>query len=261
LNEIEKKQKEELNSKNEELQSKNNLIEEMKSIIDNFQNTLEEKEKTIKSNANEISILTSEIETTKVGLQNSNSQVDSFISKEKELTEKFEIEKIRLEKIAKENSIEVENLKEGISSKEKELIELKEKFVIQMQVSKDRILELDSKLNQANKELDQMEEIQKKYIRTNQKLHEELTDQYKEEKEEKKSIQWEKDENVVNCPICSKGFTTTRRRHHCRNCKRVFCGKCAGKSWTLPDIDIKNPSRVCDLCYEKLLLLSKQAQK
>ena len=38
---------------------------------------------------------------------------------------------------------------------------------------------------------------------------------------------WRQDREVKQCHICSKGFTTLRRRHHCRRCGEVVCDACS----------------------------------
>ncbi|WAR26389.1 FGD4-like protein [Mya arenaria] len=37
---------------------------------------------------------------------------------------------------------------------------------------------------------------------------------------------WIKDEEVTMCMSCTEKFTRLRRRHHCRACGKVYCGKC-----------------------------------
>jgi hypothetical protein len=38
---------------------------------------------------------------------------------------------------------------------------------------------------------------------------------------------WEPDEQCTACHNCRVDFTVLNRRHHCRNCKEIFCGKCS----------------------------------
>lgn len=54
------------------------------------------------------------------------------------------------------------------------------------------------------------------------------------------------------CHRCRAGFTVVMRKHHCRNCGQVFCGKCTTKSSTIPKYGIEKEVRVCDVCYDKL---------
>jgi hypothetical protein len=51
------------------------------------------------------------------------------------------------------------------------------------------------------------------------------------------------DEDATKCPHCFATFTTFVRRHHCRRCKRVICGKEACCKWP-------NNQRVCVFCVE-----------
>ncbi|GAM22338.1 hypothetical protein SAMD00019534_055130 [Acytostelium subglobosum LB1] len=61
---------------------------------------------------------------------------------------------------------------------------------------------------------------------------------------------WVPDETATNCPFCTESFTFMNRRHHCRNCGALVCGKCSEKKLKLPVTDYK-PARVCDTCFEK----------
>lgn len=54
------------------------------------------------------------------------------------------------------------------------------------------------------------------------------------------------------CNRCRVGFSLTNRRHHCRNCGQVFCGKCSSKTSTIPKYGIEKDVRVCDACYTQL---------
>lgn len=61
---------------------------------------------------------------------------------------------------------------------------------------------------------------------------------------------WADDSNVSNCSTCSKEFSLTIRKHHCRHCGQIFCNDCSSKSASVPSS--KKPVRVCDGCYIKL---------
>lgn len=53
------------------------------------------------------------------------------------------------------------------------------------------------------------------------------------------------------CTRCRADFGTFLRKHHCRNCGRVFCYKCSSKTMALPWYSIKEPVRVCDGCFKR----------
>ena len=55
---------------------------------------------------------------------------------------------------------------------------------------------------------------------------------------------------------CSDTFTFLNRRHHCRRCGLLFCGKCANQSIVIPCLKYSAPVRVCDVCFEYEKLLS-----
>ncbi|CAM0137006.1 unnamed protein product [Umbelopsis sp. WA50703] len=40
---------------------------------------------------------------------------------------------------------------------------------------------------------------------------------------ERSVVSWEDDRSHLSCPLCSKPFTITNRKHHCRLCGRIIC--------------------------------------
>ncbi|XP_076664861.1 lateral signaling target protein 2 homolog isoform X2 [Andrena cerasifolii] len=60
---------------------------------------------------------------------------------------------------------------------------------------------------------------------------------------------WIPDNDAPRCMACQAGFTVVRRRHHCRNCGKVFCGRCSGNNVPLPRYGHTKPVRVCNRCF------------
>lgn len=54
------------------------------------------------------------------------------------------------------------------------------------------------------------------------------------------------------CHRCRVQFSMVQRKHHCRNCGQIFCGKCSSKQSTIPRYGIEKEVRVCEDCYDKL---------
>ncbi|VDN51534.1 unnamed protein product [Dracunculus medinensis] len=61
---------------------------------------------------------------------------------------------------------------------------------------------------------------------------------------------WLDDSEAVNCNLCTKLFSLTVRKHHCRHCGLIFCGNCTQHTAEVPSH--KNPVRVCSICYEEI---------
>ncbi|XP_015585558.1 uncharacterized protein LOC107263156 isoform X2 [Cephus cinctus] len=60
---------------------------------------------------------------------------------------------------------------------------------------------------------------------------------------------WIPDNDAPRCMACQAGFTVVRRRHHCRNCGKVFCGRCSSNNVPLPRYGHTKPVRVCNRCF------------
>ncbi|CAE7223881.1 Rufy1 [Symbiodinium natans] len=64
------------------------------------------------------------------------------------------------------------------------------------------------------------------------------------------TVEWVPDDQVSECPLCTRRFSTTKRKHHCRACGRVVCGSCSGNQLYLPSY--QKEERVCDRCFDLL---------
>ncbi|KAK2712949.1 lateral signaling target protein 2 homolog isoform X2 [Artemia franciscana] len=62
--------------------------------------------------------------------------------------------------------------------------------------------------------------------------------------------EWIPDDVAPDCMQCSQPFTVIRRRHHCRNCGKVFCNRCSARSVPLPRYGYSKPVRVCEICFK-----------
>ena len=65
---------------------------------------------------------------------------------------------------------------------------------------------------------------------------------------------WVPDAQAPSCHCCGMEFTLLRRRHHCRACGKVFCGKCSQHRESLPYYGYIKEVRVCESCckYHRL---------
>lgn len=67
------------------------------------------------------------------------------------------------------------------------------------------------------------------------------------------SRQWADDREAIECSSCRKPFSITVRKHHCRHCGKIFCAECSAK--TAAVAASKKPVRVCEKCYDDLLVV------
>ncbi|XP_069700991.1 phosphatidylinositol-3,5-bisphosphate 3-phosphatase MTMR3 isoform X2 [Periplaneta americana] len=63
---------------------------------------------------------------------------------------------------------------------------------------------------------------------------------------------WVPDHAVNRCMGCDTEFWLGRRRHHCRNCGKIFCADCSENTVPLPNEQLYDPVRVCSSCYALL---------
>ncbi|XP_014241628.1 lateral signaling target protein 2 homolog [Cimex lectularius] len=69
------------------------------------------------------------------------------------------------------------------------------------------------------------------------------------ERETQPAPSWVPDQAAPSCMYCTSPFTVVRRRHHCRNCGKVFCARCSSNSVPLPRYGHLKPVRVCNRCF------------
>eukprot|EP01122_Echinamoeba_exundans_P010532 TRINITY_DN3965_c1_g1_i1.p1 TRINITY_DN3965_c1_g1~~TRINITY_DN3965_c1_g1_i1.p1 ORF type:complete len:1063 (-),score=120.54 TRINITY_DN3965_c1_g1_i1:34-3222(-) len=61
---------------------------------------------------------------------------------------------------------------------------------------------------------------------------------------------WDPDDSSESCTACASRFSATNRKHHCRNCGKLFDAKCTSKKCMLPRFGFtKKKVRVCDKCF------------
>eukprot|EP01135_Chromosphaera_perkinsii_P012404 Nk52_evm15s2657 gene=Nk52_evmTU15s2657 len=84
--------------------------------------------------------------------------------------------------------------------------------------------------------------VQADFVKQSQDLQRELA----RLKESEQKIRWETDAEAAECRKCSSNFSVTRRRHHCRQCGRIFCSDCSSVISDLPGAS--KAVRLCDDC-------------
>ncbi|XP_017759449.1 PREDICTED: RUN and FYVE domain-containing protein 2 isoform X2 [Eufriesea mexicana] len=75
--------------------------------------------------------------------------------------------------------------------------------------------------------------------------------QQQQQQQQEGAATWANDRLVTQCKSCNREFNITRRKHHCRNCGKIFCSACSDNTTALPNST--KPVRVCDECYVFLI--------
>ena len=72
-------------------------------------------------------------------------------------------------------------------------------------------------------------------------------------------VLWVDDQFSNSCHDCGQAFTFLRRRHHCRNCGLLFCGKCSSTFCVVPKLESVEKVRVCDKCADQIQQVGESA--
>ncbi|XP_047018830.1 WD repeat and FYVE domain-containing protein 3 isoform X2 [Helicoverpa zea] len=63
---------------------------------------------------------------------------------------------------------------------------------------------------------------------------------------------WIRDDTAPYCTQCQVRFTALERRHHCRECGAVFCGRCSRYEAPVRRLRALRPVRVCQRCHDNI---------
>ncbi|XP_050346639.1 WD repeat and FYVE domain-containing protein 3 isoform X1 [Nymphalis io] len=63
---------------------------------------------------------------------------------------------------------------------------------------------------------------------------------------------WIRDDTAPYCTQCQVRFTALERRHHCRECGAVFCGRCSRYEAPVRRLRALRPVRVCQRCHDHI---------
>ena len=64
--------------------------------------------------------------------------------------------------------------------------------------------------------------------------------------------EWVLDKTTNKCSDCNINFNIIKRKHHCRNCGKIFCNNCSKNRIIIPNSTYTNKERVCVNCYNIL---------
>lgn len=68
-----------------------------------------------------------------------------------------------------------------------------------------------------------------------------VSNMFKEKVLGSKKESWFDDSVSASCLICNEAFSMTLRKHHCRFCYRLVCGRCSSRTI--------NDARACEECF------------
>ncbi|XP_040566326.1 RUN and FYVE domain-containing protein 2 [Lepeophtheirus salmonis] len=167
-------------------------------------------------------------------ITNLNLIVDRSYADSKSLRADLKIEM----NLKKHLQTEVEKYKREHTTSSKELTQLKERLK-----DYDKVCEENRKLKiEVSENETTMEDLGAQLSHFKLQM-----DTLKEEKDLIYGQTWQKDNEVKECGSCTIEFNSFRRKHHCRNCGKIFCDKCSDNKINLTS-SVK-PSRVCDICH------------
>ncbi|KAI5625494.1 zinc finger FYVE domain-containing protein 1 isoform X1 [Silurus asotus] len=63
---------------------------------------------------------------------------------------------------------------------------------------------------------------------------------------------WVPDHEITQCNQCTKTFSSSVPKHHCRACGQGVCGGCSAQCRPVPSRGWDHPVRVCDACAARL---------
>ncbi|XP_050513397.1 rab GTPase-binding effector protein 1 isoform X3 [Diabrotica virgifera virgifera] len=226
-----------------------NTVEELQEIILKNQQDLiitkmgkEAQEKKVNTLQSEIMLLKDRItndqherkgieDSLELELRTLRKQVDQLQREKKQIS-------THQEKLANSDSVNQEKIKEQINKIE----ELSEAIkTLEKQNS-----ELKSRVFSLQQELDNTEAVQQDFVRLSQSLQVQL----EKIRESDTEVRWQHDEDVDECPNCRQGFSSSRRKQHCRHCGQIFCQSCLAR--TVLSGPNSRPSKVCDVCHTLL---------
>ncbi|XP_018578233.1 rab GTPase-binding effector protein 1, partial [Anoplophora glabripennis] len=107
--------------------------------------------------------------------------------------------------------------------------------------------ELKTRVCSLQQELDTTETVQKDFVRLSQSLQVQL----EKIRESDTQVRWQHEEDVEECPTCHSGFSSSKRKQHCRHCGQIFCQPCLSR--TVLSGPNSRPSKVCDVCHTLLV--------
>ncbi|KRZ32913.1 Rab GTPase-binding effector protein 1, partial [Trichinella pseudospiralis] len=113
--------------------------------------------------------------------------------------------------------------------------------------AKELIQEGQRRAQVLQQELDNCVQVQRDFVKLSQSLQIQLEKIRQSEHE----VRWEDDDDVLMCRGCKQLFNRHRRKLHCRHCGRIFCDPCLSR--TVSSGPQRKPAKVCEVCHTLLV--------
>ncbi|XP_038077168.1 FYVE and coiled-coil domain-containing protein 1-like [Patiria miniata] len=182
------------------------------------------------------------VESLQTELNLARAQLEQQLKQSKEAEEtatEKQLENVALHEAIEEMSKNMEDLQVHKLNSEEELTKLRLH-------SQGKKTSLESKMAQLESDNVELKKQIIKLIKDKDTLWQ-WTDKLDHQRKVKASERWIEDSEATYCMQCRVEFSLMVRRHHCRLCGRIFCGKCA--NCYVSAAHSRKKSRVCEQCF------------
>jgi len=163
-----------------------------------------------------------------------NQQISALNRNRESVISDLEVERDWRQKLQRELNLQRENLT-AFEETKKKLTVVENNFTI----LKDERNEAFMRIKELEQSLDELGQKFQSQAESHDKVQDFI-----------RPVIWADDDEYKNCPLCEAKFSISKRKHHCRNCGKIFCAKCSNNYKATHQFS--KPVRVCDNCTVNL---------